>query len=125
MGDRSSIYITNDTDDSVIRIYGHWSGDDNAKAVVNLLTRTDRVGDPMYLTAQAFYEFAITLGGYTGSTGFGIGSATYIDFFDDNEPIVINADTGEVKFEDTHYTQEDFVKQFSELSNQEIGETNG
>jgi hypothetical protein len=116
MGDRSSIYITNDTDDSVIRIYGHWSGDDNAKAVANLLNKTDRVGDPMYLTAQMFYEFAIIQGGYTGGLGFGIGSATYIDYTEDNPAIVVNADTGEVKYEDTQYTRNEFIKSFGELS---------
>ena len=121
MGDRSSIYITNNTDDSVIRIYGHWSGEDNAKAVATLLNKTDRVGDPMYLTAQMFYEFAVIQGGYTGSLGFGISSATYIDYTEDNEPIVINADTGEVKYQDTQYTRNEFVGQFSEFLNQEVG----
>lgn len=116
MGDRSSIYITNDTDDSVIRIYGHWSGDHNAKAVATLLNKTDRVGDPMYLTAQMFYEFAIIQGGYTGGLGFGIGSATYIDYTEDNPAIVVNADTGEVKYEDTTYTRNEFIKSFGELS---------
>jgi len=124
MGDRSSIYLVSEIDDSIIRIYGHWSGTDNAVAVANLLNKTERVGDFTYLTAQAFYEFAIVEGNYKGSTGFGIGSASSVDYTEDNPPIVVNADTGEVQYENTHYTQEDFVKQFSEYLNQEVEETN-
>jgi len=124
MGDRSSIYITSEVLASPIHLYGHWAGNDNLVAVANVLNKTDRVGDPMYLTAQLFYEFAVVQGGYVGSLGFGIGSSTYTNYADDNEPIVVNADTGEVKFEDTHYTQEDFVKAFSEYLNQEVEETN-
>jgi hypothetical protein len=124
MGDRSSIYITSEGLPKPIQLYGHWTGSDNLVAVANVLNRTDRIGDPSYLTAQLFYEFAVIQGGYTGSLGFGINSVDVVDYTDDNPPIVVNADTGEVKYEDTHYTQEDFVKAFSEYLNQEVEETN-
>jgi len=121
MGDRSSIYITSEVLASPIHLYGHWAGSDNLVTVANVLNKTDRVGDPMYLTAQLFYEFAVIQGGYTGSTGFGIGSSTYTNYADDNEPIVVNADTGEVKYEDTTYTQAEFVTNFKEYLNTEVG----
>jgi len=124
MGDRSSIYITSEGLPKPIQLYGHWAGSDNAVAVATVLNKTDRIGDPSYLTAQLFYEFAIVQGGYTGDIDFGINSVDVVDYTDDNEPIVVNADTGEVQYENTHYTQEDFVKQFSELLNTKVEETN-
>jgi hypothetical protein len=99
MGNRASIYITSEQFEKPIHLYGHWSGDDNIKAVEEVLTHTDRVGDPMYLTAQIFYKFA-ELGHYTGTLGFGIGVAKDLsDLFDDNPAVVVNADTGSIEYE--------------------------
>jgi len=71
----------------------------------------------MYLTAQLFYQFAVIQGGYTGDLGFGIGSVDYINTTDDNPPIVINADTGEVAYRGEHHTKDEFVNNFSEFLN--------
>jgi len=121
MGDRSSIYITSTQFKGTIQLYGHWAGEDNAVAVANVLNNTDRVGDPMYLTAQLFYQFAVVQGGYTGSIGFGIGSVDYISTGDDSAPIVINADTGEVAYRGEYHTQDEFVNKFGEFLNTEVG----
>ena len=116
MGDRSSIYIISEDLASPIQLYGHYSGDDNAVAVATVLKNTSRLGNADYFTAELFYQFAVIQGGYTGSSGFGIGSANVVNPTDDNEPIVVNADTGEVKYEDTQYTRNEFIKSFGELS---------
>lgn len=99
MGDRASIYITSEQFEKPIRLYGHYSGEDNIKAVEEVLTHTDRVGDPAYLTAQLFHKFAIELGNYSGYLGFGISVASDIDYFDDNPPVIVNADTGKIEYE--------------------------
>ena len=97
MGDRSSIIITSERFANPITFYGHWSGDHNLKAVQNVLARTGRVGDPSYLAAEIFYEFAINLGSYDGNLSFGIGAWGDNDYtWDDNDPVFVNADTGEV-----------------------------
>jgi hypothetical protein len=97
MGDRASIYITSKQFENPIKLYGHYSGEDNIRAVEEVLTHTDRVGDPAYLTAQLFYKFA-ELGNYTGDLGFGISVASDIDYFDDNPPVIVNADTGKIEY---------------------------
>lgn len=99
MGDRASIYITSEQFEKPIRLYGHYSGEDNIRAVEEVLTHTDRVGNPAYLTAQIFHKFAIELGNYTGNLGFGISVAEDIDHFDDNPPVIVNADTGAIEYE--------------------------
>ena len=97
MGNRATIVVGSKQFASPISLYGHWSGEDNLTAVEAVLTRTDRVGDPSYLTAQLFYEFAINLGSYDGNLSFGIGAwgSTDDGFWDDNLPVYVNADTGE------------------------------
>jgi len=99
MGDRSTIVITSKQFDKPIEFYGHWSGEDNITAVRNVLAHTDRIGDPSYLTAQIFYEFAIALGGYDGNLSFGIHQYQGPDTWQDNPPVFVNADTGEVTYE--------------------------
>jgi hypothetical protein len=95
VGNRSVIVIESKQFVSPIAFYGHWSGSDNVRAVENVLARTDRVGDPSYLTAQLFHEFS-TLGGYDGKLSFGIDAFGYeVDRWEDNAPIYLNADTGE------------------------------
>ena len=122
MGDRSSIYITSKSTTGYLHLYGHWSGEDNARAVATVLRDTDRVGDPYYLTAQVFYEFSVIEGGYTGSLGFGIGSVNVItDNTDDNDLILLNADTGEVEYRGERYTKAEFVNGINDLLNKEVG----
>lgn len=96
MGDRASIIVKSKSFDSPIRFYGHWSGSNNRLAVHNVLAKTDRVGDPSYLAAQIYYEFAVKLGKTDGLLSFGI-SADADTYGDDNPPIIINADTGEIE----------------------------
>lgn len=100
MGDRATIIVESKDFVNPISLYGHWSGEDNVKAVENVLARTSRVGDPSYLTAQLFYEFAIQLGKYDGELGFGIGTwYNPTDCLDDNPYILINADNGTYSIE--------------------------
>jgi hypothetical protein len=98
MGNRAFIQIESKYLETPIILYGHWSGDDNITAVRNVLERTNRVGNPSYLAAQIFYEFAITLGSYTGELGFGIDSGHLAGGEDSDVPSVyVNADTGEYR----------------------------
>jgi hypothetical protein len=94
---RSSSFGTNE-----IRLYGHWSGEENINAVRNVLARTDRVGDESYLTAQLFHEFAVTLGGYDGGIGFGISLASSWDDegWIDSDTVIVDADTGNYTYGD-------------------------
>lgn len=100
MGDRSAIIIESKRFQTPITIYGHWSGETNVLAVQNVLARTGRVGDPSYLTAQLFWEFA-QLGQYDGELSFGIdafgGTPQETDKAMDNATIIVNADTGEYR----------------------------
>lgn len=97
MGDRSAIIIESERFQTPITLYGHWSGETNVLAVQNVMARTGRVGDPSYLTAQLFWEFA-QLGQYDGELSFGIdafgGEKQEIDKWMDNATIIVNADTG-------------------------------
>lgn len=97
MGDRSAIVIHSERYKTPITFYGHWSGEQNIEAVKNVLARTGRVGDPSYLTAQIFWEFA-KLGNYDGEYSFGIDTfgADGVDNTMDNPTIYVNADTGKV-----------------------------
>jgi hypothetical protein len=99
MGNRAFIQIDSERFAMPIVLYGHWSGEDNLTAVKNVLDRTSRVGDPEYLAAQIFYEFAITLGGYDGNLSFGISSGVIgSGSWQDVEPVYVNADTGEYRY---------------------------
>lgn len=109
MGDRATIHITSEQFSSAVELYGHWSGTNNARAVANVLERTGRIGDPSYLTAQLFYEYA-KLGNYDGELSFGIRAinAEPSDTWDDNPIVVVNADTGSVEYQGETYTAEQF-----------------
>ena len=115
MGDRATIHITSEQFSSAVELYGHWSGTDNAKAVANVLERTGRIGDPSYLTAQLFYEYA-KLGNYDGELSFGIRAinAEPDDSGDDNPVVVVNADTGSVEYDGETYTAEQFALAYAD-----------
>jgi hypothetical protein len=115
MGDRATIHITSEQFDAPIELYGHWSGTDNAKAVANVLERTGRIGDPSYLTAQLFYEYA-KLGNYNGELSFGIRAinAEPNDTYDDNPVVVVNADIGSVQYAGETYTAEQFALAYAD-----------
>ena len=99
MGDRSYIQVDSHRFQTPIIFYGHWSGTDNLVAVRNVLARTARIGDPSYLTAQIFYGFAMELGEYDGSLGFGIESGNLTGSeWSDNPSVLVNADTGEYSY---------------------------
>lgn len=101
MGNRAVIAIQQDekNQDNFVLLYGHWSGGDNLNAVLNTLKRTDRIGDPAYLTAQIFYEFA-KMGDYNGELGFGIytGNRNQIDQTD-NPAVFVNPYNGEITYQ--------------------------
>ena len=107
MGDRSLIQVESKGFKAPITLYGHWSGEDNLLAVRNVLTRTDRIGDANYLTAQLFYEFAVNLGGYTGELSFGIDAygSSDTEIWVDNDTVVVNADTGEYSVNGEVFTE--------------------
>lgn len=95
MGDRAFIQIDSRKFDVPIILYGHWSGEDNLTAVRNVLERTDRIGDPSYLVAQLFYEFAVSLGQYDGQLSFGIDVGIIAnDVWGDVDTVYVDADTG-------------------------------
>lgn len=100
MGNRSNIVIreTATQTDNFIILYSHWGGDDNIRAVENVLKRTDRVGDSAYLTAQIFYEFT-QLGNYDGGLGYGlwVGDFSSVDETD-NPAVIVDADTGAITY---------------------------
>ena len=116
MGDRSSIYIISKGFPKPIQIYGHYGSDDNATATAIVLSKTTRLGDAWYLTGQLFYQFAIVQGGYVGDGSFGIGSVDTLSNSDDNPPIYLNADNGEVEYGGMDYTKTEFVEEFGELA---------
>ena len=115
MGDRATIHITSEQFSSAVELYGHWSGTDNAKAVANVLDKTGRIGDPSYLTAQLFYEYA-KLGNYGGELSFGIRATNDnpSDTWDDNPIVVVNADTGFVDYDGQTYTAEQFALAYAD-----------
>ena len=98
MGNRSVILVESEKFKTPIALYGHWSGAENLAAVASVLENTDRAGDPSYLTAQLFYEFAVKRGQYDGSLSFGIdtfgGTYEEIDQWMDFDTVVVNADNG-------------------------------
>jgi hypothetical protein len=101
MGNRAVIAIQQDETetDNFVLLYGHYSGGDNLNAVLNTLRRTDRIGDPAYLTAQIFYEFA-RMGDYNGELGFGIyqGTRGAIDETD-NPAVFVNPYNGVITYQ--------------------------
>jgi len=102
MGNRSLIVIQNDTDDTQITIYGHWSGTENLTAVRNVLSATGRVGDS-YLVSELFYEFAVKIGGFDGvgygSFGIWAGKRGDDEGWIDTPTVYVNQDTGEYRYE--------------------------
>lgn len=109
MGNRAYIQVESERLASPIIFYGHWSGEDNLTAVQNVLARTARLGDVPYLTAQLFYEFAVILGSYDGSLGFGIESGHLTETeWGDVPSVIVNADTGEYSVNGVVFT--DFVE---------------
>jgi len=103
MGNRSLIIVrAKSFGDNEIRLYGHWSGEDNIHAVKNVLAQTDRVGDESYLTAQLFHEFSVAQAGYEGGLGFGIHIASRWDDegWIDADTVIVDADTGNYTYGD-------------------------
>lgn len=106
MGDRSFIQIDSQHLETPILLYGHWSGADNLIAVKDVLGRTDRVGDHVYLTAQLFYQFAVVQGRYDGELSFGIDVGHVSeDHWVDAPTVYVNADTGEYSYEGVTYDE--------------------
>jgi hypothetical protein len=107
MGNRSNIVIreTETQSDNFLILYSHWGGDDNIRAVENVLRRTDRIGDSAYLSAQIFYEFT-KLGNYDGGLGYGlwVGGWESVDQTD-NPAVIVDADTGTI----THTAQQSYT----------------
>jgi hypothetical protein len=107
MGNRSLIIIRSAEypAGTELRLYGHWAGEDNFHAVQNVMSRTDRIGDPSYLTAQLFHEFAVAFGAYDGGIGYGISLAQIgsDEGWIDSPSVIVNADFGYYDYEgETH-----------------------
>jgi hypothetical protein len=105
MGNRSFIQVESKDFLAPILFYGHWSGEENQEAVRNVLDRTGRIGDPSYLAAQIFHQFAITLGAYDGELGFGIASGEVGDAWTDSPTIYVDADTGVYTYGGVTYSE--------------------
>jgi hypothetical protein len=106
MGNRAFIQVDSQRLEMPIILYGHWSGDDNITAVKNVLERTGRIGDPSYLVAQLFYEFACVLGQYDGELSFGVECGHLTDsVWVDTPTVYVNADNGEYSYDGTTYTE--------------------
>ena len=113
MGNRAYIQVESQRLEMPIILYGHWSGEDNLTAVRNVLSRTSRIGDPSYLVAQIFYEFAVALGHYDGELSFGIESGHLSGGeWADVPNVIVNADTGEYNYEGIVYGE--YAKDFAE-----------
>lgn len=97
MGDRSWIQIQSKEFATPLAFYGHWSGENNLKSVLKVLNRTTRIGDPGYLAAQIFAEFARE---YDGELGYGIYVADITGEWEDNPTIYVDADDGSYRIED-------------------------
>ncbi len=107
----NSSVITIVCDDSpldTISLYGHFMGDDNLTAVRNVLSRTRRIGDITYLTAQLFYEFS-TMGAYDGELGFGI-FAGIDGGYQDAPTVVVNASNGTYTIDGDPTVYDEFAK---------------
>ena len=103
MGNRSYIQVDSARLPESVLLYGHWSGEDNLTAVRNVLARTDRIGDPTYLTAQLFWEFT-RLAEYDGGLGFGIDVGCMDnDVYGDVPTIYVNADRGTYVYDGVTY----------------------
>lgn len=101
MGDRSHIVIRNSNPADTITLYGHWAGTTNIDAVRSVMSRTKRLGDISYLTAELFYEFAVVEGKYTG-VGFGsygMWAGGDDGVWADNPSVYVNADDGTFDYE--------------------------
>lgn len=108
MGDRSLIVVSNNTDETLLIMYGHWSGSDNLQAVHNVMAKTNRIGDN-YIVAELFHEFSVNLGGYagTGSGSFGMWAdtaKTFVEGWVDSPTVYVNADTGDYTCDDEEYS---------------------
>lgn len=110
MGNRSLIIIRSASmpTNTEIRLYGHWAGDSNFQAVKNVVDRTDRIGDPDYLTAQLFHEFSVEFGAYDGTLGYGISIAEQgsSEGWIDSPSVIVNADFGHYEYEGHTYAPE-------------------
>jgi hypothetical protein len=105
MGDRSYIVIESDKFVSDIAIYSHWGGTTNVTVAVNVLTFTQRIGDPEYLTAEII-RMAFEENNYDGTLGMGIqplAKGSFPEQWADNPTVYINADTGRWKVGDIEY----------------------
>lgn len=106
MGNRSVIQINSDSLPYSISLYGHWSGDDNLRAVELALSAPNaRIGDASYLSAQLFYQFAITLGGYQGDLGFGIDTGNFEEDWLDQPIVYVDADNGDYTYQGITYNR--------------------
>jgi hypothetical protein len=114
MGNRAFIQIESERLEMPIILYGHWSGEDNLAAVQNVLGRTGRIGDPSYLVAQIFYEFACVLGQYDGELSFGIECGHLTDsVWADTPTVYVNADNGEYVYNGESHSE--FAKDASSV----------
>jgi hypothetical protein len=110
MGNRSLIIIRSEKfpTNTEIRLYGHWAGDENYHSVKRVVDRSDRIGDPDYLTAQLFHEYAVASGAYDGDLGYGISVAEQgsDEGWIDNPSVYVNADFGYYEYEGETYKPE-------------------
>ena len=99
MGNRITVIIDDKLKENPVNVYAHWLGDEAYDIVQGVIEDTDRLGDRPYLTAQIVH--ALMARGYSEASGTGIGIFAGITdtSWDDNPPIFVNTDTGEIEWE--------------------------
>jgi len=105
MRDRSYIVIESDKFVSDIAIYSHWGGTSNVTIATEILSSTQRIGDPEYLTAEIIHASFIE-NSYDGKLGMGVQPLTkgsFPEHWGDNPTVYINADTGRWRVGDLEY----------------------
>jgi hypothetical protein len=103
MGNRVTVSISGKDHEAPVNIYGHWAGDGVYQIVTDTLAASQRIGDGSYLTAQLIHAIFSEMG-YNGKDSFGVWSGEVSsDNWDDNQPMFVDADTGQWRIGDSKW----------------------
>lgn len=107
MGNRVTVSISSHEFGSPVNIYGHWAGDGVYQTVLDALLASQRIGDGSYLTAQIINAVFREMD-YNGKDSFGVWSGEVsADTWDDNQPMFVDADTGQWRIGDSEWNDRD------------------
>lgn len=99
MGNRVTVSISSQEHEAPINIYAHWAGNSVYQVITDTLASSDRIGDASYLTAQLIHAVFAEYG-YDGKLSFGVWSGEFTESTDDNDPMFVDADTGQWRIGD-------------------------